>query len=93
MRPILMPIMCQPSAYFRQCFAVSEADCYMLAGVAYDACIRELMPQLPPVLYGEADGAQAGEVIGACTGTAYEEGLRANGLRYETPACNDPANW
>lgn len=93
MRPILMPIICEPSSYFRQCFAVGEVDCYTLAGVAYDSCTAELVYQMPPVLYTEADGAAAGEMIGTCTGTAYEEGLAMNGLRYNTPACNDPSIW
>lgn len=93
MRPILFGIVCEPSSYFRQCFAVAEPDCYTLAGVAYDNCARELLPSMPPMLYTEADGAQAGEMLGACTGTAYEQGLAMNGLRYDTPACNDPSNW
>lgn len=93
MRPILLPIMCEPTSYFRQCFAVGEVDCYTLAGVAYDSCTGELVYQMPPVLYTEADGAAAGEMIGTCAGTAYEQGLAMNGLRYNTPACNDPSIW
>ncbi len=93
LRPLTPEYFCGDQMYFRQCFAVSADDCQMLALVAYDACVRELYDSVPPVLSSEDEGAAVGEMIGTCAGQAYEIGLAENGLRHDTPACNDPANW
>lgn|GEM_PF-3302439 len=93
LRPLTPEYFCGDQMYFRQCFAVSAEDCQMLALVAYDACVRELYPSIPPVLSTEEEGAAVGEMIGTCAGEAYELGLAENGLRYDNAICNDAANW
>lgn len=93
LRPLTTALFCTPESYFRQCFAITEPDCLTVAGMAFDACVAELGDEIPATIQGPEEGEAAGQMMGACTGAAYDQALAERGLRHDTAACNDPSNW
>jgi hypothetical protein len=83
---------CQEQAFFRQCFSVTEAECRTRIRAEFAKCARAHAAEMPAHPDAE-NGRTAGEVLGRCTGAAYEIGLAAQGRRSMRAECNDIDRW
>jgi len=91
MSTTLPDYLCGQNEYFRQCFKVSAQQCQQTALSATRTCLKQNESKIPAVLRSRDEGGKWGEVVGECTGNAYETALAAK--RINSTRCNNVNNW
>lgn len=72
--------------FFRTCFPRAMNDCTDHARRAFDECVAQ-MPHVIPRAPNASNGAEAGAVLGQCSGTELQRGLERAGLRDRGTEC------
>jgi len=91
MKSILPNYFCDQAQYFRQCFDVDTEQCLAVMTEKSEQCLERSQAQIPDSLNQPKDGTAWGQVVGSCTGQAYEIALLAKRVR--NAKCNNPNNW
>jgi hypothetical protein len=87
----LPDLLCEQSAYFRQCFEIDDAQCRSTLSSTFQDCLTIYLDHLPEQINTSADGAHWGQLLGSCAGTKFE--MQLTELKIQNARCNDITQW
>lgn len=87
----LPDILCEESAYFRQCFDLDDAQCRSTLSSTFQECLTIYLDHLPGQITSSAEGAHWGQLLGSCAGTKFE--MQSIELKIQNARCNDVTQW
>lgn len=87
----LPDLLCEQSAYFRQCFEIDDAQCRSTLSSTFQECLAIYLDHLPEQINTSADGAHWGQMLGSCAGTKFE--MQLTELKIQNARCNDITQW
>lgn len=91
MQQLLPQNFCGPQHYFRQCFHISEADCFEAAGRVTTECLSTFEATLPETLTLPQEGRHWGAIVGTCAGSRFDQQMAAHARDEER--CQSASNW
>lgn len=83
--------LCKETQFFRQCFQVSEEECFKESLRTTKVCIFSLEKEVPSIFTTAEEARQWGSKLGSCSGRNYEISLLSK--KKKTADCNDISKW